>query len=138
MRRAPGSAFPPAWTWGYLDLSTGTCCHVPACTPDRSRCKPQPKQALAHTSLADVLFYGGALGGGKTMFALVEAVSIALEYPGCKVALFRRTLKQHKEILFRFRAMVPKWCAKFNKQDHIATFFNGSELWFGFAQNEDD
>jgi hypothetical protein len=72
------------------------------------------------------------------MFALVEAVTIALEYPGCKVALFRRTLKQHKEILFRFRSMVPRWCATFNKQDHIATFFNGSELWFGYAQNEDD
>ncbi len=135
------AAPPREFTWGYLNPD-GACPHTPPCTPagnaPGSRCLPQPKQALAHVSLADVLFYGGALGGGKSAFALVEAVTIALANPGCKVALFRRTLKQHKETIFRFRTWVPTFVAKYNKSEHVARFFNGSELWFGFADNEED
>ena len=127
---------PEEFTWGYLHPS-GVCPHDPACAC-YPRCQPQPKQAIAHASLADILFYGGALGGGKTEFALVEAVRLALAHPNVKVALFRRTLKQHREIITRFRLLVPKWIAKFNKQDHIATFYNGSELWFGYADREED
>jgi hypothetical protein len=126
-----------AWTWGYTHPS-GACPHEPACTPDRTRCKPQPKQALAHVSLADVLFYGGALGGGKTEFDLVEGVSIALENPFAKVALFRRTLKQHREIISRFRQVVPRDIARYNSQDHVATFYNGAEFWFGYCDREAD
>lgn len=140
-RRAKAPAVPQHFTWGYLNPD-GACPHDPPCTAaghaPGSRCLPQPKQALAHVSLADVLFYGGALGGGKSAFALTEAITIAIENPGCKVALFRRTLKQHKETIFRFRTTVPKFIATYNKTEHVATFFNGSELWLGFADNEDD
>lgn len=136
-----GPEIPDQWVWGYLHPD-GRCPHDPPCTPagnaPGSRCLPQPKQALAHVSTADVLFYGGALGGGKSAFAIVEAVTIALEHPGVKVALFRRTLRQHKETIFRFRSWVPTWLAVYNKSEHVARFVNGSEVWLGFADSEDD
>lgn len=125
------------WSWGYTHPS-GACPHEPACTVDRVRCLPQPKQSLAHVSLADVLFYGGALGGGKTEFSLVEAVTLCLQHPFGKVALFRRTLKQHREIISRFRQLVPRDIARYNSQDHIATFYNGAQLWFGYCEREAD
>lgn len=133
----PRPIAPESFTWGYTHPS-GACPHDPACTPDRSRCRPQPKQALAHVSTADVLFYGGALGGGKTEFDLVEAVSIALSHPYGKVALFRRTLRQHREIISRFRQVVPREIARYNASDHVATFYQGAELWFGYCDREDD
>jgi hypothetical protein len=63
-------ALPPSWTFGYLppprrEDDQELCNHTPPCfAQDLSRCKPQPKQALAHASPAEILFYGGAVGGG--------------------------------------------------------------------------
>lgn len=126
------------FTWGYLDPS-GECVHTPPCHPNRSRCIPQPKQAAAHASPAEVLFYGGAVGGGKSEYGLVEAITICLEHPNVKVAFFRRKLKELKqEIISRFHLLVPDYIAKFNASDLVATFWNGSQLWFCHAQHEKD
>lgn len=130
---------PRAFTWGYTHPS-GSCPHDPPCTPDRTRCRPQPKQALAHVSTADVLFYGGAIGGGKTEFDLVEAVTMCLSNPWSKVALFRRHLKQHREIIHRFREVVPESIGKVAESGGAvrARFYNHAELWFGHASHEGD
>jgi hypothetical protein len=126
------------WNWGYTDPS-GECVHDPPCHPRRDRCVPQPKQAFAHASVAEVLFYGGAVGGGKSEFGLVEAITICIENPNVKVAFFRRKLKELKqEIISRFLLLVPDYIAKFNASDLVATFWNGSQLWFCHAQHEKD
>jgi hypothetical protein len=115
------------FTFGYLHPTTG------------ERVGPQPKQALAHACSADVLFYGGAAGGGKSEFLIVEAVTTCLEFPGVEVAVFRRTHKELlKSLVGRFRKLVPKHVARFNKSDMCATFANGSVLWFCHCQHEDD
>lgn len=132
----PGPA--PGWTFGYLHPS-GACPHDPPCSPDRSRCLPQPRQWHAHTSLADVLLYGGAVGGGKSEYAIVEAVTYCLTYPGVSVAIFRRTQPElEASVLGRFFALVPPEVAFFNTQKGYAVFFNGSKLWFRSCQYEKD
>lgn len=131
----PGPA--PGWTFGYLHPS-GACPHDPPCTPSRARCLPQPKQWQAHTSVADILLYGGAVGGGKSEYAIVEAITFCLMYPGVHVAIFRRTHPElEASIIARFLALVPPEVAHYSTKG-VATFFNGSKLWFRSCQYEKD
>jgi hypothetical protein len=150
---------PSSYTFGYLHPE-GNCPHDPPCSPagskpfggnePGSRCKPQPKQQLAHISLADIVFYGGAVGGGKSEYAIVEAVTLALEHPGVKVAIFRRTLKElDQELVGRLilltwagdknvRGPNGKLFAKYNSQQHKLTLWNGSEVWLCYCDRESD
>jgi len=125
-RGSKAQLIPREITFGYKSKATGQWCG------------PQPKQALAHVCLADHLFYGGAAFGGKSEFAIVEAITTCLSRPGCEVAIFRRKHTELKKSLIpRFMRLVPRWMAKFNKQDMCAVFFNGSILWFCHCQHED-
>ncbi len=115
--------------FGYISPTTGL----------HERGLENPKQFLAHTSQADWLFYGGAAGGGKSEYLIVEAVQVCLDNPGCEVALFRRTHKDLlRSLIMRFRALVPKRIARFNATDMYAQFFNGSILWFCYCATEAD
>lgn len=150
---------PNEFTFGYLH-PTGGCPHSPPCSPPTSkpfggndqgsRCQPQPKQGYAHVSTADILFYGGAVGGGKSEYAIVEAVTLCLIYPGQKVAIFRRTLTQLEQELEgrimlltwaddkNFRGPNGKLFCKYNRQRHVFKFWNGSELHLCFCNRESD
>lgn len=124
------------FVWGYTDPS-GACRHHPPCHPSRTKCVPQPKQALAHESEADVLFYGGAVGGGKTEYDIVEAVNIALENPGCQVAIFRRFHEDlKKNVVTRLREILPDYIASYNATDKAFYFWNGSIVWMCHCRYE--
>ena len=150
---------PDSFTFGYLHPD-GQCPHAPACSPagsrpfggnePGSRCAPQPKQAIAHASAADIIFYGGAVGGGKSEYAIVEAITLCLQFPGSKVAIFRRTLTQLEQEL-EGRIMLLAWAddkeqrgpngklfCKYNRQRHVFTFWNGSQLHLCFCNHEKD
>lgn len=68
--------------------------------------KPQPKQALALSCPATELFFGGAAGGGKSDFILMDFLSGAAKY-GDKWngVLFRKTTKQLEELQKRAREL---------------------------------
>lgn len=97
-----------------------------------------------------MLFYGGAVGGGKSEFAIVEAVTLCLMYAGSKVAIFRRTLTQLEQELEgriillawaddpNFRGPNGKLFCKYNKQRHVFKFWNGSELHLCYCNRESD
>ncbi|MGL5936895.1 MAG: hypothetical protein ACRCZI_14870, partial [Cetobacterium sp.] len=86
-----------------------------------------------------MLLYGGAVGGGKSEYAIVEAVTYCLTYPGVQVAIFRRTHPElEQSVLGRFFALVPPEVAHYAKGSGCATFFNGSKLWFRSCQYEQD
>lgn len=85
-----------------------------------------------------MLLYGGAVGGGKSEYAIVEAVTYCLTYPGVQVAIFRRTHPElEASIVGRFLALVPPEVAHYSTKG-VATFFNGSKLWFRSCQYEKD
>jgi hypothetical protein len=113
------------FAWGYLHPITG------------ERVGPQPRQYAAHVSLADITFYGGAAGGGKSEMIMVEAVSYCLMHPGVEVAVFRRKHTElEKSLVGRFRKLVPRHIAKYSKTDKVARFYNGSLLWFCHCKDE--
>jgi hypothetical protein len=48
------------------------------------------KQRLAYYSPATEVLYGGAAGGGKSLYLRISAIRWCLEVPGIQVYLFRR------------------------------------------------
>lgn len=101
--------------------------------------EPNPKQRLAHLSEAEELLYGGAAFGGKSEYLLQEAIATCLTYPGCEVALFRRTLKElEQSLVVRFLTQVPRHIARYREKDSTARFFNGSILRFLYCDSEKD
>ncbi len=93
---------------------------------------PYPKQALA-AELAQKCFellYGGAAGGGKSMFLRGYAVEYALEHPGAHIGIVRRTLPMLKQTHgLHLTNLCSKW-AKENKSEGSWTFTNGSVIRF--------
>lgn len=112
---------------GYRDARTG----LP--------CGPNPKQALAHASGADELLYGGAAFGGKSEFLVHEGIATCLMYPGCEVAIFRRTRGElEASIVLRLLRYLPRSIAKYNAKHNRFVFYNGSILWLCYCDNEND
>lgn len=108
---------------GYRDARTG----LP--------CDPNLKQALAHACEADELLYGGAAFGGKSEWVIWEAIATCLQYPGCDVAVFRRTREElEADLIQRFLRYVPSWIAKTNGK--VAKFYNGSRLLWCYCHTE--
>ena len=59
---------------------------------------PQPgPQTQFMASTADIVFYGGAMGGGKTTALLLEAARHIFTSPGFNAVIFRRTLADIKK-----------------------------------------
>lgn len=106
------------------------------------RVGPQPKQALAHACDAEIVFYGGQAGGGKSEFQIVEAITTCLEFRDIDVAIFRRTNPELEEsLILRYHKLVPrvngKPIASFNASELKATFHDtGSRLWFHSLPHE--
>src|SRR4051812_49688468 len=99
-------------------------------------CQPNDKQRIAHASVADWLFYGGAVGGGKTAWLAVEAVKHCLTYPGARAALFRRTsVELEASLALELLAIIPPGLAHFNGKQNRWEFVNGSLLWLRHCQH---
>ena len=104
--------------------------------------RPTAVQTKAH-ELADIdeLLYGGAAGGGKTDFALAEAVRVALSAPAVAVLILRRTfpdLYRPNGIVFRLRNRLPTRLARWNGETHTFTFPNGSVIELGHLARDAD
>ncbi|MBZ9753193.1 hypothetical protein K7W42_20360 [Deinococcus sp. HMF7604] len=75
---------------------------------------PQPGPQLeAYFSEADVLFYGGAAGGGKTDLALGLALTAHQ-----RAVIFRRVYPELKGIIERLKALTHKM-GKYNASEHV-------------------
>jgi len=97
-----------------------------------------PKQAEFYRSTALYTGYGGARGGGKTHAVRIRAVWGALEYPGIRILIVRRTypelLENHIEPM---RKLVPPELAEYAASIHMMRFLNGSTIRFGHYNGED-
>jgi len=94
---------------------------------------PNPKQRIAHVAPEMFLLFGGAVGGGKSVFLINELQQLCLEYPGNRVYLC-----QHE--LATFMANVYPKLQTFlahsaidhhDRSQRIYTYRNGSQLCYG-------
>jgi phage terminase large subunit len=102
--------------------------------------RPQPRQAIFHACGADVVGYGGAAGGGKSVSILAEAFTCARETPGSYGILFRRSFPElERSLILKSRQMFPRGVCKYNEMTHRWTIRPekpgpDSFLDFGFAK----
>lgn len=97
------------------------------------------KQKSFIDSTAFETLFGGAAGGGKSYGQLTDAMLFALQYPGSKQIIFRRTFADLEKSLIRVSLeMFPRELASYNSSKHVWRFRNGSIIDFGYIDNEKD
>ena len=110
--------------------------------PRETRLQPKQVHLLEQMERKDgprIILYGGAMGGAKS-FA-VDAVNFIRRqtHAGTVSLIFRRTLPElrnnHIEPMFR---IWPQMREFWNESKRLLTFPNGSQTYFGSADNEDD
>ena len=97
------------------------------------------KQKLFIDSTESEVLFGGAAGGGKSYGQAVDALLFALEYPGSKQLILRRTFAELDKSLIRASlALYPREIYSFNQSNHTGRFKNGSIIDFGYCAAEGD
>src|SRR3546814_485304 len=100
---------------------------------------PQPRQALLHATTATWVFYGGAVGGGKSHSIRWDLIGWCLQVPGIDCYLFRRTLGELEDNHIRnIREEIPAEIATYNDTKKRLEFFNGSGINFCYCKEEQD
>lgn len=95
-----------------------------------------PKQVELFKSKARFRMAIGGRGSGKSQFLLWEAVRYLTWYPGCHVLLLRKDFAElSKGLIQDLQNDVPRELYKYNGSDHIATWTNGSKLYFGHCEH---
>ena len=108
--------------------------------------KLQPKQIQFMESTSRYTAYGGARGGGKTHVLLRKAVFGALNYPGIKILIMRRTYPElEKTIIEPLIRLINtatedgkpagQKVARYNGSLRTMYFSNGSMIVFGHLQS---
>lgn len=98
---------------------------------------PNAKQAIALSCPAEELFYGGAKGGGKTDFLLMDFFAGANEYKDYSGVLFRQSFPELEEVIKRSRQLFRQH-AEYQSTTKTWTFKNGATLKLRFLEKEDD
>ncbi len=91
-----------------------------------------------HSTAFETLF-GGAAGGGKSYAQLIDALVFALQYPGAKQLVLRRTFPELKRSLIQVSlSLYPTQIAVYGETNHRWKFANGSTIEFGSCDSEND
>lgn len=101
---------------------------------------PTPKQAEFHQSHARFRMMIGGAGSGKSMGLLMESIqNYNCRFAGCHTLLLRKDFAElNKGLIQDLQDKVPnpdQQLFKYNASSHVATFFNGSKLYFGHCEN---
>jgi hypothetical protein len=98
--------------------------------------KPTAKNKIIRASSARNRLRVGGTGSSKSSDAMMEGVTeYLLRFPGCFGLLLRTTMPElERTNIPNFKAYVPKDLYDWNDTKHIATFFNGSKLFFSHIQ----
>lgn len=100
------------------------------------RFEPFPKQKefieAVFSGEHKILGYGGAMGGGKTFVCLATLILLHRIYPNSRSAVVRDSMPTLKKTTIpSFRKVLPDgFMVRYNSQDNIAYFKNGSEMLF--------
>ena len=99
---------------------------------------PQPKQEEFFSAFARYVAYGGARAGGKSWAMRTKLVILCTYHAGLQALLLRRTLPELKENHVKPLLRLLKGIAKYNVQEKVFRFPNGSELKLGYLAKEED
>jgi len=95
--------------------------------------KPHPRQILAHSATERYILYGGAFGGGKTIWLVNEAIQLSLDYPGNRGYLARHELPAFKRsVLPELNNFIhPDILEQHHQTENYFKFKNGSYIYYG-------
>ena len=101
--------------------------------------KAQPKQEQALSCPVYELFYGGAKGGGKSDFLLMDCLKNAHLYKDAhRGVLFRRTYPELEELQLRASQLYPPIGATYAKGERTWTFPGGGTLKMRHLERDED
>lgn len=98
--------------------------------------EPTDKNLIIRRSGATNRLRVGGTGSSKSSDAMMEIVTnYLLRFPGCFALILRTTMPElERSNIPNFKAYVPKELYSYNDTKHIATFVNGSKLFFSHMQ----
>lgn len=100
---------------------------------------PQPRQAAMMARLEDEGFYGGAAGGGKSDYLIIEALR-QVDKPWYRALILRKIIKELTQLAERaklyYRAAYPE--VKYNATNRVFTFPSGATITFDGLQYTKD
>ncbi len=98
--------------------------------------EPTAKNKLIRQSTAHNRLRVGGTGSSKSSDAMMEIVTdYLLRFPGCFALILRTTMPElERSNIPNFKAYVPSDLYTYNDTKHIATFYNGSKLFFSHMQ----
>jgi len=110
--------------------------------PVRLKYTPTERQMQAHICDSKYILYGGAMGGGKSVWLSMSAIKHCLEYEGARVLMARFTLKDFKATtLVTLLKFLPSEMLDeqygHNKQEREVRFNNGSIIKYTGLADED-
>lgn len=101
---------------------------------------PNPKQHLAHNCMADVVFYGGAVFGGKSWWLLMHNAAHCMAYgKAANTVIFRRTYKDlDRSLIKEQKELFHGKLGTYKETNHTFTWDSGATTWFCHLEREDD
>jgi hypothetical protein len=100
---------------------------------------PQPKQAFALQCDADEMLYGGAAGGGKSDFLLMDFYAGVNIYGEAWAGIiFRQTNPQLGELIKRAKQLYPPLGAQWMKTEKTFVFPTGATLKMRYLERDED
>jgi hypothetical protein len=100
---------------------------------------PTERQAVALSCPAYELFFGGARGGGKSDFLIMDFLKNVEEYGAAhRGILFRRSMPELEEIVTRTMEIYTPLGAEFHVSSKTWTFPSGSTLRLRFMEQDSD
>jgi hypothetical protein len=101
--------------------------------------EPQPKQAQALSCPAFELLYGGAAGGGKSDFLLIDYLSGVNDWgANWRGIIFRKSYAQLEGLVARAKVLYMPIGARWKEQSKTFIFPNGATIKFRFLMNNSD
>lgn len=99
---------------------------------------PSEKQRLFLKDHHKFVAFGGARGGGKSWAVRTKAKLLCSNFPGIKVLIVRNSFPELRNNHINPLLDELHGVAKYNKQEKVFNFPNGSTITFGYCNNDSD